>query len=204
MPEGFDKNSRPGVMSRFRVHELSGVDVPAQVGARAVILKAASPPEGDDPGLPQIDSREQLVHHVGKFGQVAAGDRPKMKAHLVARAQALGVTDVLPDSWADAAQQVDPDAGDDAENSVDKVIKALMAKGAAIRKAAGEDPDEDLVAGADEVGDVDWADLRKANLGNIAKAAKERFAADPSKSIEKHYAEALASPNGGRAYAFTR
>lgn len=37
-------NRRPGVMSKFRITELSGVDRPAQEGARAVIMKKAAPP----------------------------------------------------------------------------------------------------------------------------------------------------------------
>ncbi len=206
---GFDKGARPGVMTKFRINELSGVDNPAQAGATVAILKAASPPEGDDPGLPEVSSRADLVREVKGFGRHAAGDRPKVKAHLVARAKALGSTDALPDSWATAAQEADPDNGADAEDlegasDVDKAIKAMAKRGAAIRKAAGDDPGADSgTAGDPDVADVDWDQLKVANLGDLAAVAKKRAAAT-GVSYAKAYADVLASPAGAAAYAIAR
>ena len=42
-----DKSSRPGVMNRFKIFELSGVDKAAQEGATVAIIKAASPREAN-------------------------------------------------------------------------------------------------------------------------------------------------------------
>jgi len=40
--------SMPGVMTRFVIRELSGVDRPAQAGARAVLMKRANSLPGED------------------------------------------------------------------------------------------------------------------------------------------------------------
>jgi hypothetical protein len=89
----------------------------------------------------------------------------------------------------------------------------MAKRGFEIRKASGEDVEEMDPAqptGRNQGGPSQTSDATPAAEGEIAaqmylqaveKAARERHMADPSRSYEQHYADALASPNGQRCYA---
>ncbi|MFI4935199.1 MAG: hypothetical protein ACHP7N_11305 [Caulobacterales bacterium] len=142
-------------MTKFKIHEISGVDKPAQEGALVMIMKrdgsddagemdpvikrtftaddrkrlaasGAAMPSGAFP----IENREDLRNAVQGIGR--AKDDIAARAHIVRRAKALGAENELPDGWS-AASEDDAD-----ENEVDKAIKAMIAKGAAIRKSGGD------------------------------------------------------------------
>jgi hypothetical protein len=145
-----------GRMDAFDLSEISLVDAGAQRPARAVIAKADAdmdevikrPFSADErkrlaesgvameSGAYPIEDRADLKNAVEGFGR--ARDPDATKAHIRARAKALGAEDLLPAAWKAAPEaKADPEAEDD-ENEVDKAIRAEIAKGAAIRKAAGE------------------------------------------------------------------
>lgn len=126
----FSKNIS-GVMTKFKIHELSGVDRPAQAGARAVIMKrdgemaidpiikrefsddkrkelaesGAALPDGSFP----IETKGDLENAVQAFGR--AKDKPKAKAHIISRAKTLGATGSLPDGWVSDAVKDDGESG---------------------------------------------------------------------------------------------
>jgi hypothetical protein len=109
----------PGKMTKFRIGELSGVNRPAQTGARAVFMKRAD--EGEvcpiikraftddkrkelaDSGaaLPDgsfpIETKGDLANAITAFGR--AKDKDAAKRHIIARAKTLGASDTLPESW---------------------------------------------------------------------------------------------------------
>jgi hypothetical protein len=211
--DGFGK-SRPGVMSKFRIAEISGVDVPAQKGAIATIMKSASPPAGDGAGLPQVDNQADLEREVRGFGRHAAADRPKVKAHLIGRAEALGCQASLPSSWMADASQAEPIPGDEAEDAsgmsdVDKSVMAMAKRGDQIRKAQGDryiTPTAAEGSGptSPKGAEIDWQATKASNLAAIDKAARERAKLDPSKSYARHYSNLLETPNGQAAAAWAR
>ncbi|WP_372783471.1 hypothetical protein [Phenylobacterium sp.] len=82
----FDKATPiSGVMTRFRIHELSGVDTPAQEGARAVIMKRGGG-RADDPSV--IAEPEPVVD----FAARKAATREAVDALAKAKAKAEGCT----------------------------------------------------------------------------------------------------------------
>lgn len=101
-----------GVMTKFRIHELSGVDRPAQAGALAVIMKrdfteserkemaqtGQAMPDGSFP----IANEADLHNSIRLYGH--AKDPAKAKAHIIARAKAMGCTGALPDGWVEKSQ----------------------------------------------------------------------------------------------------
>lgn len=96
-----------GVMTKFRIRELSGVDRPAQTGAKVTFIKrdfsdkerqrladtGAALPDGSFP----IENEEDLHNAIRLVGR--ASDGAKAKAHIIARAKAMGSTGALPDGW---------------------------------------------------------------------------------------------------------
>ena len=107
----------PGVMSKFKIRELSGCMAPAQRGARAVFIK-------------RDDSIDETPPPVAAVGQDEGGSR-----------QTNG----------GLADQREP--------------------------------------------------TRQDYLDALEKAARGRLEADPSRSYEQHYADALATPAGRKCYA---
>lgn len=92
------------IMRKFTIREISGVDRPAQVGARAIIMKrdfsederkddaksGTALPDGSFP----IESTEDLKNAIQAYGR--AKDKPAAAAHIKSRAKALGAEDQLP------------------------------------------------------------------------------------------------------------
>ncbi len=103
-----------GKMTKFRISELSGVDRPAQSGARATIMKrdysaqerqdAADAGEALPDGSFPIKTVADLKDAIDDVGR--AKDSAKAKSHIIARAKALGATDQLPDDW--GVKKADP------------------------------------------------------------------------------------------------
>lgn len=95
------------IMREFQMNEISAVDRPAQKGARAVIMKrdfsdkerqaladsGAAMPDGGFP-IETTGDLENAVHAIGRANDPAAA-----KAHIIARAKALGHPELLPDGW---------------------------------------------------------------------------------------------------------
>lgn len=109
-----------GVMTKFRIGELSGVDRPAQEGAVAVIMKARGVDMDWDPvmkrnfsdskrkeladsgkALPDgsfpIENEGDLHNAITAVGR--AKDEGKAKAHIISRAHAMGMAGALPSDW---------------------------------------------------------------------------------------------------------
>lgn len=105
----------PGKMTKFRISELSGVTRPAQTGAKAVIMKRAD----GDPAA--IITKADLTAALQAFPQAA--DKAVAKAHIIARAEALGASDQLPEGWLKKAGSSGEEEGTDAMSNVIK--KAL-------------------------------------------------------------------------------
>lgn len=121
--------ANPRILDKFRIDELSGVDRPAQTGARAVLMKrdftaqerqdaadkGEALPDGSFP-IKTVADLKNAVHDIGR-----AKDPSKAKAHIIARAKALNASDQLPEGWISKA-----DPGNSMENSMSKEIaKAL-------------------------------------------------------------------------------
>jgi hypothetical protein len=215
--------ARPGVMTRFRIDELSGVDRPAQEGAIAAIMKAAGG-QGDvsveallkafpgiadaileadptyDPvakrkftdtkrqqladegkALPDgsfpIENEEDLHNAVTSLGR--AKNEGKAKAHITARAKAMGMTGALPDEWGKAAKSAGAAQGGDpmdpkelrkalglAETASDADVLAAITKnaggGADAAKLAKRASVLEVIAKARPV-DLEFAKAKKPN-----------------------------------------
>jgi hypothetical protein len=203
----------PGRMDSWSLDEISLVDAGAQKGAHVVIEKRAGADDPDlDPvikrpftaerrrhlaaagaampgtGAFPIEDRDDLKNAVQGIGR--ARDQAGAKQHIIRRARALSATDELPDSWT---------ADDEDDNPTDKAIKAMMAKGAEIRKAAGEVAEPPAARPA-SAGVVDWNAERSRALAETDRLAKAAVRADPSLSYAKAYSEALmATPAAQRA-----
>jgi hypothetical protein len=151
-------------MTRFRVHELSGVDKPAQQGATVAIMKRAfsdkerqemadkgqALPDGSFP----IATEEDLHNAIRAIGR--AKDEAKAKAHIIARAHAMGLSNSLPEGWVSKAQG------------------AAMSTAAEIRKSLGlpDSASETEVYNA-MAARVNKADAEKEEAEMAAKKAKD-------------------------------
>lgn len=140
-----------GVMTAFKVRELSAVDRPAQAGAVVAIRKrhemaidpvikrefsdkerkaladsGAALPDGSYP----IENEADLHNAIRAVGR--AKDEAKAKAHIIARAHAMGSTGALPPEWTKKEDGMSKELrkslglSEDAADSA--VIAALMAK----------------------------------------------------------------------------
>lgn len=134
-----------GRMTKFRIDELSGVNSPAQKGARVTIMKrddteapvdafikraftdkkrkalaesGAAMPGGEFP----IETKGDLENAIRAFGR--AKDKAATKAHIISRAKALGASNLIPDSW---SAKADPSAPPPVEGSTmtPEIKKAL-------------------------------------------------------------------------------
>lgn len=160
-------------MIRFSLAEISAVDHPAQEGARMAIVKRADEdprweaevtkrkfsaeqrrqladegkalPDGSYP----IETRGDLANAIASFGR--GGATPRIKAHIIRRAKALGATDSLPEDW-----QVSKDGNDNSgelemtEKELQKQVADLTAELAKLKAAQTEleTANTDLVAKA--------------------------------------------------------
>ena len=106
------------IMRAFKLSEISGVTKPAQQGAVAAILKRDFSDEGRQKladkkqaladGSYPIVTASDLKNAVQSYGR--AKDPEKVKAHIIARAKALGATDALPDGWVGKSDNIgEPD-----------------------------------------------------------------------------------------------
>lgn len=121
-----------GVMTKFKISELSGVDRPAQSGARATIMKrdytaderkaAADAGEAMPDGSFPIKTKDDLKNAVQSHGRAA--DPAKAKTHIIARAKALGATDQLPDDW--EVKKADPGHHDGQGVPMSNAIKKAL------------------------------------------------------------------------------
>lgn len=214
----------PGRMTKFKITELSGVNRPAQLGARVTFMKredetmldefikrefsdakrkelASSGKALPDGSFP-IENEADLHNAVSAFGR--AKDPAKAKAHIKSRAQAMGMTGALPDSWVSkGATQMDPKelrkslglpesasdtdvitalakAKDDSDAEADKARKE--AKKASDEKAAAED-DAKKAKKAAAVSDLDPDE--KEHYDGLGDDAKDTFLAKPKDERKK-------------------
>lgn len=187
-----------GVMTKFRISELSGVNSPAQKGARAVFMKRDdSEPESDpiikraftdekrkalaDSGaaLPDgsfpIEDKADLENAIRAFGR--AKDKAAAKAHITTRAKALGSSDLIPESWASKSAE-----GGHHQQNGEPMFTAEIKKSLGLPETATDAECTAAIAKAA----TDHAALTKANerLTRLAKATP---------SDKKHMADAKMS-----------
>jgi hypothetical protein len=195
--------TQPRILDKFRIDELSGVDRPAQTGARAVIMKrdfsdkerqamadrGEALPDGSFP-IANVSDLENAIHAIGR-----AKDPAKAKAHIIARAKSLGATDKLPQDWSVSKSQSDS-TGDPNMSVIAKALglpeTATEADiTAAITKAkadAGKSADlEKSVALLKAKADL--TDAEKAHMKTMSDGDADDFAtkskADRAKAMEK-------------------
>ena len=179
------------IMRTFKMDEISAVDFPAQVGARATILKrdfsqdqrdhlastGAALPDGSFP-IQNGGDLENAIHAVGR-----AKDSARAKAHIIARAKSLGLTSKLPDDWVTKQREVEDMTADEVTKLLeDAVAKAVapVASELALLKATKKDKkkpmDDSMDDGMDEpdADDAQKAAWRKHTAKAVAKAVAER------------------------------
>lgn len=136
--------SIPGVMTKFKIAELSGVDRPAQKGARVAIMKrefsdeqrqhAAQTGAAMSDGSYPIENRGDLENAIHAIGRGKNNSHAAIRSHIIRRAHALGATSLLPDGWVDKSEELEMSkelrkALGLAENATEAdVINALVAK----------------------------------------------------------------------------
>ncbi len=127
------------IMRTFKMDEISAVDRPAQAGARMTIMKrddgedywkrdftaqqrqdaaasGAALPDGSFP-IKNRGDLENAIHAIGR-----AKDPAKAKAHIIARAKALGATSALPDGW--VKKGIETMTDDEVKKTIDDAVKA--------------------------------------------------------------------------------
>ena len=175
------------IMRTFKMDEISAVDFPAQVGARATILKrdfsqdqrdhlastGAALPDGSFP-IQNGGDLENAIHAVGR-----AKDSARAKAHIIARAKSLGLTSKLPDDWVTKQREVEDMTADEVTKLLeDAVAKAVapVASELALLKAKKKPVDDSADDGMDEpdADDAQKAAWRKHTAKAVAKAVAER------------------------------
>lgn len=173
-----------GRMTKFRIDELSGVDRPAQKGARKTIMKRDFTAEerqamadkghamadGSFP-IPDQASLKDAIRAIGR-----ASDPSAAKAHIIRRAKALGSTDILPEGWVKKDSEGDPmsptikKALGLADTATDEEVTAAITK-----------RDEDLKKATDELAlakaAADLTDGEKAHCAKMSEGDKSAFAA---------------------------
>jgi hypothetical protein len=180
----------PGRMTKFKLNELSGVTRGAQPLARAVFMKRAEGEGEVDPiikraftdekrqalatsgaALPDgsfpIETKGDLSNAITAFGR--AGDKPKAKAHIIARAKALGASDTLPESWSVSK------AGDSADlNPEGAAMSVAIKKALGLAETATDAEVEAAVAklavGGDAAAKLAKAEAKNSMLTLLAKA----------------------------------
>ncbi len=151
-------------MRAFKMHEISAVDRPAQIGARAAILKrddrtdvywkrdfsqdqrdhaastGAALPDGSFP-IQNGSDLSNAIHDVGR-----AQDPAKAKSHIIARAKTLGLTSKLPDGWMSKHERIEDMSPEEIQKAITDGIAAAL-KAAPPKKPAPKmddgEPDAD-------------------------------------------------------------
>lgn len=136
------------IMRAFKMQEISAVDRPAQVGARATILKRDDRlPAGTGEALPDgsflIKNRADLQNAIHAIGQ--AKDQAIAKAHIIARAKSLDLTGQLPVEWMSKNQRIEDMTPEEISKMIaDGVAAALSkAKKPFAPKTDADEPDAD-------------------------------------------------------------
>lgn len=130
------------IMHSFKMHEISAVTRPAQEHARMAIMKRAEAgdeywkrdftsdqrqhaadsgkalPDGSFPIVTTADL-SNAIHAIGR-----AKDPAKAKAHIIARAKALGATNALPDGWVSKSGVPEMDPKELQKMIDDAIVKA--------------------------------------------------------------------------------
>lgn len=192
----------PGRMTKFKISELSGVNRPAQTGARAVFMKradeagevcpiikraftddkrkelatsGAAMPGGEFP----IENKGDLANAITAFGR--AKDKDATKRHIIARAKALGASATLPESWSVSK------VGDSAElNPEGAAMSVAIKKALGLAETATDAEVEAAVAklaggGTEAAAKLAKAEAKTQLLTLLAKATpkdKEQMKAD--------------------------
>lgn len=188
------KKAIPGVMTKFKLTELSGVTRPAQGSARVAIMKLGDDPGEVDPiikraftadqrkklantgaampdgGFP-IENNGDLNNAIQAFGR--AKNKDAAKRHIIARAKALGASDSLPESWMTKAED-DPGLNPDGGHMSNAIKKALG--------LADTATEEEVTAAVIKLGSAEV----KATEAKLAKAeAKSAYLAVLAKARPK-------------------
>jgi hypothetical protein len=146
---------RPHTLKNLRVHEISLVDSPANPGAIALLFKRKEPPMPAFAETHKIEKADDIAAAIAAAAKEA--DQAAARAHIIARAKALGCEDTCPAVWrslksdgawdrlltrlgirkaADTPTTLDPDAyADAAEADLDKALEGL---GTAISSILGD------------------------------------------------------------------
>lgn len=174
----------------LKLNELSSVDMPAQAGAKALIMKrdfsadqrdklaetGAAMPDGSFP-IANVSDLSNAVQAIGR-----AKNPDAARQHIISRARALGATDQLPDSWnvsnkreetmAKTVEQLEADLA-----KRDEQITQLTADLAKAKQCA-QDAEDMLDGGKDEA-----TETKKA----LATVTKERdeLRADLTKATDE-------------------
>lgn len=170
-------------LSDVVIDEISLVDKGANPGAKAVLVKrefsteerdaaassGAAMPDGSYP----IKSEQDLKNAIQAFGR--AKDKPATKAHIIRRAKALGLSELIPANWS-------VKKNDDAKSILRRIGEMLGMT--AYGEKSGEDEDE----GEEEGEAVDPADADMQGLSfNAAYNAIEarEYAADILEEVQE-------------------
>ncbi len=190
------------VLTGLQLDKIAAVDAPCQEHASADILKrdftaeerrAAAArgealPDGSFP-IASVKDLENAIHDIGR-----AKDEAKAKAHIVARAKALGATDKLPDGWSVSKSA---SSGDLKDNQGASGMSAELKKALGLADTASDADIAKAVATALET----VSTLQKANALHeaIAKMSDKHkaFMNHPEAKLPKGGKDAFASMSAG-------
>jgi hypothetical protein len=157
------------------LEEISGVDNPAQVGARAVIFKREFSGErreelaGEGAALPDgsfpVETVEDLRNAIQAIGR--AKDQNKAIAHIKRRAVALGASELLPESF--GKNTPGQSGNQENQNMTDKTPAEKELE--AVNKQLAAMTVELAIAKAEGI----FSDAEKVLYGGMDAAAKEQF-----------------------------
>lgn len=188
------------VLRRLRIQEISSVDRGAGEGVRVLLMKrhsddepywkrefsqeerdraadsGAAMPDGSFP----IKNRSDLSNAIRAIGR--AKNPAKAKAHIRSRAKALGLTDMLPDSWSKRDLDIQPIIDDALEAGVDE--SALTEATKRLRKQIEESRDDEQ----DSAGAL--ADIIDEFADEVHKLKEQTMAID-QKAIDEAVTKAV-------------
>jgi len=195
-------------MRAFKMSEISAVDRPAQVGARATIMKrddgepywkrdfsqdqrdhlastGAALPDGSFP-IQNGSDLENAIHAIGR-----ATDPAKAKAHIISRAKSLGLTSQLPDGWVSKIGKVLDMTPDELQKLLDesiaKATAPLAAELTALKAAGKKKPppvDDGAEPDADDAMKAAWHKVIAKRVAEAIEATKAEMQAAFDKAAE--------------------
>jgi hypothetical protein len=213
------------IMRAFKISEVSAVTRPAQEHAKMTIMKryddsgeywkrdfsqdqrdrlassGAALPDGSFPISTTADLKN-AIHALGR-----AKDEAKAKAHIIARAKALGATDTLPDGWVSKSnhghdkeitdmteaevQKMIADAVKTATADITKQLVTTTAQLDALAKAGKKKPYNDSATDGEPEPDEDdakksaaWKAWSAKQVEKAVAKAKEGFDAEIAKNAD--------------------